>query len=64
MSFDKLEVKDDATLVCKPLKIVDTLIKQTRRGSYSMVKVQWSSNEKDVTWEYEAKMRVEHPHLF
>lgn len=64
LNFKELEVRDDETLVCKPLKIVDTLTKQTRRGTYNMVKVQWSENEKDVTWELEKKMRDEQPHLF
>ena len=64
VSFDHLEVQDDATVVYRPLRIVDTSIKQTRRGSYESVKVQWSENEKDVTWESGQKMRLEQPHLF
>ena len=33
-------------------------------GRVKMVKVRWSENEKDVTWELEGKMRRTHPELF
>ena len=36
----------------------------TRAGSLRMVKVRWSENEKDVTWELEDKIRDLHPELF
>ena len=36
----------------------------TRAGSVRMVKVRWSENEKDVTWELEEKIRDLQPELF
>ena len=59
-----VEVEEDLTCVILPIKILDRSEKITRRGKWKMVKVQWSENEKDVTWELEDKVRSLHPELF
>ena len=48
----------------KPVVILDRSERVTRGGSVRMVKVRWSENEKDVTWELEDKIRDLHPELF
>lgn len=42
VSYETLEVSDDATLIVKPVCIIDTLTKKTQKGSYNLVEVQWS----------------------
>jgi len=59
-----IAVEEDLTCVIPPVKILDRSEKVTRRGAWKMVKVQWSENEKDVTWELEDKVRSLHPELF
>ena len=61
---DDLEVLKDATFKVAPERIVDSRIKKLRRKELKLVKVQWTDNEKDCTWESEEKMLKEHPHLF
>ena len=43
---------------------MDVQEKGTRRNRVRMVKIQWSDNPKDVTWEMEDVMRKQHPDLF
>ena len=60
----EVEVEEDLTCVIPPVKILDRSEKITRRGKWKMVKVQWSENDKDVTWELEDKVKSLHPELF
>ena len=60
----EVEVEEDLSRVIPPVKILDRSEKITRRGRWKMVKIQWSENEKDVTWELEDKVRSLHPELF
>ena len=48
----------------KPMAIVDRSERVTRGRRIGMVKVRWSENERDVTWELEDKIRSTHPELF
>ena len=57
-------MEDDATVELPPMKIVDVQEKGTRRNRIHSVKVQWSDNPRDVSWELEDVMRNQHPHLF
>ena len=59
-----MELRDDLTYVTRPVSIVDRDVRATRGKSVRKVKVRWSENEKDVTWELEDKMRGTHPELF
>ena len=61
---NEVELRDDMTYVTHPIVILDRDARVTRNGRVKMVKVRWSENEKDVTWELEDKMRRTHPELF
>ena len=60
----EVEIQEDLTCVVKPVVILDRSERFTRGGSVRMVKVRWSENEKDVTWELEQKIQDLHPELF
>ena len=60
----EVEIQEDLTCVVKPVVILDRSERFTRGGSVCMVKIRWSENEKDVTWELEDKIRELHPELF
>ena len=60
----EVEIQEDMTCLVKPVVILDRSERVTRGGSVRMVKVRWSENEKDVTWELEDKIRDLHPELF
>jgi hypothetical protein len=62
---EDLEILEDATFRVQPERIVDRRVKQLRnRKSIQLVKVQWTDNEADATWETEEKMRKDYPHMF
>ena len=60
----EIKVQEDLTCLVKPVVIMDRSERVTRGGSVRMVKVRWSENEKDVTWELEDKIWDLHPELF
>ena len=60
----EVEVLEDLSCVVKPVVILDRSERVTRGGRIKMVKVRWSENENDVTWELEDKVRSLHPELF
>jgi hypothetical protein len=64
VDFRGLQIEDDATVSFPPVKIVDVQEKGTRRNRIRTVKVQWSDNPKNVTWEIKDVMQKQHPHLF
>ena len=47
-----------------PIRISDRKTKQLRGKTLPLVKVMWSNEEGDATWELEEEMRQSHPHLF
>ena len=59
-----MEVEEDLTCIVPRVKILDRSKKVTRNGKWKMVKVQWSENDKGVTWELEDKVKLLHPELF
>ena len=64
VDFSGLQVEDDATVELPPMKIIDVQEKGTGEKHIRSVKVQWSDNPRDVSWELEDVMRKKHPHLF
>ena len=64
VSPEVLEISDDLTYVVRPVTILDRDVKQLRRKKVNLVKVQWSEDENDITWELEEKVRRMHPELF
>ncbi len=58
------DIRPDVTVSLEPEKIVDSQEKFTRNRKIKTVKVQWSKNERDVTWELEDDIRRDYPHLF
>ena len=61
--LSEVEIQEDMSVVVKPMAIVDRSEKVTRGKRIKMVKVRWSENEKDVTWELEDKIKSTHPEL-
>ena len=62
--LENLDVEPNLTVERKPLRIVDRGTKQLRRKSVSLVKVQWSTDVRDCTWETEKSIRASNPELF
>src|SRR5659263_730010 len=60
----EIELQDDLTFATRPMAIVDRDFRATRGRRVHLVKVRWSEDEKDVTWELEDKIRRTHPELF
>ena len=59
-----LEVYPVVSRPRKPLRIVETDTKQLRRKTITLLKVQWSDDVNDCTWEEEERMKAAHPGLF
>ncbi|XP_028122188.1 uncharacterized protein LOC114319382 [Camellia sinensis] len=64
VSLEVLENSDDLKYVVRSVTILDQDVKQLRCKKVNLVKVQWSENENDITWELEEKVRRMHPELF
>ena len=64
VSPEVLESSDNLTNVVRPVTILDRDVKQLRRKKVNLVKVQWSEDENDITWELEEKVQHMHPELF
>ena len=63
-SCEDLEVDPVVSRPRKPLRIVETDTKQLRRKTITLLKVQWSDDVNDCTWEEEERMKAAHPELF
>lgn len=61
---EELLIADDATYMVKPHAIVGHDTKTNRRATIKMVKVQWSTDPRDATWELESRIRDKYPELF
>jgi hypothetical protein len=57
----EVELDECLTYQEKPVRILDRDVKRTRNSVINLVKVAWSSNPKDATWELESKMLEKHP---
>jgi acetolactate synthase regulatory subunit len=63
--MDGLDVKEDRTIIERPIRILDRLTRVTRNRTFTMCKVQWSNHAEDEkTWEREEGLKAEYPHLF
>jgi len=62
--LEELDVAPDLTVERKPLRIVGRDTKQLRRKTVNLVKVQWSADERDCTWEIEESIHASNPELF
>jgi hypothetical protein len=65
ISPDTIDLQDDLKYQEVPIKILDTVTKQTRTTTVRICRVQWSRHtEAEATWEREDALRKEFPHLF
>ena len=62
--LDDTKVEPEAVGNRKPMRIVGNDTKQLQRKAMNLVKVQWSENENDCTWETEESIRKTYPELF
>ncbi|XP_019179560.1 PREDICTED: uncharacterized protein LOC109174769 isoform X2 [Ipomoea nil] len=63
--LEVVEIDESLTYEEKPVKILDTKTRETRRKVVKLVKVLWSNHlTEEVTWEVEDDMRNRYPTLF
>ena len=60
---EDLEVEPNLTVVRNPVQIVDRDEKQLRNKVVKLVKVQWSEDPRDCTWETLDSFRSAYPDL-
>lgn len=63
VQFEDLDVEPNLTIERRPLCIIDRSTKQLRRKLVNLVKVQWSDDDRDCTWETEDSIRASNPDL-
>ncbi|MEQ5167062.1 hypothetical protein ABN262_23300, partial [Citrobacter youngae] len=62
---EELEMDDSLEYEERPIRILDSKTRDTRRKSVKMVKVQWSNHSpEEATWELESVMMERYPELF
>ena len=65
ISPDVVDLQDDLRYHEVPIKILDTVTKQTMRKTFRICRVQWSRHTKaDATWKREDALKKEFPHLY
>ncbi|XP_073049421.1 uncharacterized protein [Primulina eburnea] len=65
LNVEDVELDNSFSYVEHPVQIVDRKERQLRSKTIPLVLVQWSRHGiEESTWELEAKMRQEWPHLF
>jgi phage FluMu gp28-like protein len=65
LPMEEHSVQGDLTYTEHRIKIIDTLTRVTWNKVIKMSKVLWSNHgEDEATWEREAELQVEFPHLF
>jgi hypothetical protein len=63
--MELLDLQDNLEYAEYPEKILDRVVKETRRTTIPFCRVLWSNHtEREATWEKEADLRKEYPHLF
>jgi hypothetical protein len=63
--LEEVQLESDLTYEAKPIKILETVERNTRTKTIKFCKVQWSHHtEEEATWEREENLREDHPHLF
>ncbi|XP_073033795.1 uncharacterized protein [Primulina eburnea] len=62
---DEVELDSSLSYVEHPVQIIDRKEKKLKNKTIPLVMVQWSRHgREEATWELEAKMRQDWPHLF
>ena len=64
LELDKVQIRENLTYEVTPIRISDRKMRQLRDKEIPLVKVMWSNEEGEATWELESKMKELHPHLF
>ncbi|XP_074267275.1 uncharacterized protein LOC141590597 [Silene latifolia] len=65
LSPEVIEVDEQLSYLETPKEILDRKVRKTRNSEIALVKVLWSNhNVEEATWETEASMRENYPHLF
>ena len=59
-----IEISPNLTYEQQPLQIIATKVKRLRNKDVPLVKVQWSANPKDCSWETKESIERTHPDLF
>ena len=57
-------MKENLSFEVKPIRILNSQVKQLRARSISMVKVLWDLISGDSTWEIEEEIQASYPSLF
>ena len=64
LQHEPLEIREDATYVDKPVKIIDTKEQELRNRTIHWVKVLWENHEpEEATWELRDQVQKKYPHL-
>ncbi|KAK6143731.1 hypothetical protein DH2020_024079 [Rehmannia glutinosa] len=60
------EIKEDLSYTERPIRIIDSQIRELRTKKIPLVKVMWQkhNNPEEATWEIEEEMRKSYPELF
>jgi dihydroneopterin aldolase len=65
VAMELLDLQDTLEYAEYPKRILDRVVKESRRTTIPFCKVLWSNHiERKATWEKEADLRKEYPHLF
>jgi len=64
LESDTIHVKKNLSFEVKPIRNLDSQVKQLRGRSIPMVKVLWDLISRDSTWEIEEVIRASYPNLF
>jgi hypothetical protein len=65
LPVEGLEVQEDLTYIEKPVQILETADRVTRRKTITMCKVTWGHHsEEEATWEREDDLMAKYPELF
>jgi hypothetical protein len=65
IELEPIAVQQDLTLVCLPVRILESSERIMRRRTFKYVKVLWTNqSEREATWELEELMRQKYPKLF
>ena len=60
-----MDLQPDLQYQETPIKILDTITRQTKRTAVKFYRVQWSNHtEAEATWEREDDLKKEFPYLF
>ena len=61
--MEEIEVSPNLTYEQHPIRVIASEVKRLRNKDVPLVKVQWSSNPKDCSWESREFIERTHPDL-